>query len=118
MDNFEKGKKPISLKQELVANTSGFLTDPLFTQFRKLTPILLFIAVILFFISYGAQYWAESTGKSTRREHLGLWRFCSVDERTGTEICDDFINHPYNGKGIHCIGVNQNIVPKQTKLIL
>ena len=86
-----------NFKKDFTGNTSGFLGDPIFTKLKKLTPILLFIALLLFFISYGSPYWAESTGDTTRAEHIGLWRFCSEDDFSGKENCDDFINYNYNG---------------------
>ena len=85
-----------NFKKDFTANTSGFLHDPVFTKLKKLTPIILFIALLLFFISYGSPYWAESTSETTRQEHIGLWRFCS-EGVTGQENCDDFINLNYNG---------------------
>ncbi len=98
----EKGqaKVPLTFKEELTANTSGFIHDPLFTKLKKLTPIILLIALLLFFISYGSPYWAESTSAARRAEHLGLWRFCSEDNYSGKENCDDFINYNYNGENI------------------
>ena len=86
-----------NFKKDFTANTSGFLHDPIFTKLKKLTPIILFIALLLFFISYGSPYWAESTSDTTRQEHIGLWRFCS-EGVTGQENCDDFINLNYNGQ--------------------
>ena len=83
-------------KQNFKANASGFMHDPLTTKLKKLTPVILLLAILLFFISYGAPYWAEATGDSTRKEHLGLWRYCAHDVN-GRENCDDFINYNYNG---------------------
>lgn len=60
--------------------------------FPKVAALLLVVVLLFHLISFGAPHWAKTDdNKSARREHIGLWRFCTYPIGGG-ESCSDFIN--------------------------
>ncbi len=58
----------------------------------KIAAICLVLAFLSYLVAFGAPNWAETNPKTvTRREYIGLWRYC-VSAEGGYQACDDFIN--------------------------
>lgn len=53
---------------------------------------LLGLALLIHFVAMGAPQWARSDASETgRKEHIGLWRFCTYPYGGG-EACSDFVD--------------------------
>lgn len=67
----------------------GLLGD---SRWAKLSCILLVLTLLLHLICFSVPHWAKTNEyKVKRREHVGLWRYCSYPIN-GHETCSDFIN--------------------------
>ena len=59
----------------------------------KIGVCILLFAFLLYLISFGSPHWARTIeSKATRKEHLGLWRYCTYPEGYGGDTCNDFID--------------------------
>lgn len=59
--------------------------------FPKVAFGLLCLALLLHFIAMGAPQWARSLPDRERKDHIGLWRYCSYPIGGG-ESCGDFVD--------------------------
>lgn len=57
----------------------------------KIAALVMCLTFILHLVSMGAAHWAKSDDTVQRREHIGLWRFCTETIGGGTK-CDRFID--------------------------
>jgi ubiquitin carboxyl-terminal hydrolase 34 len=59
--------------------------------FPKIAAILLAIAFLFHLIAIGAPWWARTdTDQTDRKEHIGLWRYCT-SPIGGGHACNDFV---------------------------
>jgi hypothetical protein len=68
--------------------------------FPKVAFGCLALSLLLHFIAMGAPQWARADqNKMERKEHIGLWRFCTYPYGGG-EACSDFVDIIVGGKFI------------------
>ena len=68
------------------------------SYYSKIAVLCLVFAVLLHLISFGAPNWAETnTEVVSRKDHYGLWRFCTVP-KGGVSDCSDFIDYTTSGE--------------------
>ena len=59
----------------------------------KIGTLVLLIAFLLYLISFGSPHWARTIeSEAGRKEHYGLWRYCTYPAGDGGETCNDFID--------------------------
>lgn len=61
------------------------------SKLPKVAFLLLLVALLFHLISFGAPHWAKTNDNAQRREHIGLWRYCTYPIGGG-ETCNDFID--------------------------
>eukprot|EP00923_Selenidium_pygospionis_P026026 GHVN01046111.1.p1 GENE.GHVN01046111.1~~GHVN01046111.1.p1 ORF type:complete len:211 (-),score=18.15 GHVN01046111.1:246-824(-) len=61
------------------------------SMWPKISFVLLIVALLFHLISFGAPHWAQTNSNAMRREHIGLWRYCTYPIGGG-ETCSDFID--------------------------
>lgn len=52
---------------------------------------MLLIGFLFQLIGFGAPHWSQTDASTIRREHFGLWKYCTYPIG-GNQHCDDFIN--------------------------
>ena len=73
----------------------GFLDG---SYYAKAALLCLAVALVLHLVAFSAPNWAETNlDVVNRKEHFGLWRYCSVP-MNGGERCDEFIDRTTSGK--------------------
>lgn len=59
--------------------------------YPKVALLMLLIGFLFQLIAYGAPHWSQTDASTIRREHFGLWKYCTYPIG-GNQHCDDFIN--------------------------
>jgi hypothetical protein len=69
--------------------------DPVWSKVKLASIVVLLVALLFCLIGLGAPYWAGTNKLVERRDHIGLWRFCTHVKKGGggeKDACDDFID--------------------------
>ena len=75
--------------------------DPVWSKVKLASMAVLLVALLFNLIGMGAPYWGGTNELAGRRDHIGLWRFCTHVLKPGgghAESCDDFVDIQTPGK--------------------
>merc|ERR1712178_50815 len=62
---------------------------------KKSSVLVLLIALLLHLISFGSPWWGVTNHRTTRNDHIGLWKFCTLGRKAGggyVDHCNDYID--------------------------